>query len=182
MKPVPGNILISQPFLNDGYFKRTVILLAEHNDNGSLGFVMNHSANLRVKDVVPGLEACLFPLHYGGPVAQNQMFYVHCASDRIHDSLPIIGSYYWGGDFMDVTEGLKNFKLKREEIKFFIGYSGWSAGQLEEEIQNNSWLISKPDFKNIMSDNLDDIWGNELKKMGSNYAVLANFKEDPSLN
>jgi putative transcriptional regulator len=177
-----GKILIAQPFLNDGHFKRSVILLAEHNENGSMGFIVNRPMNLKLKDVLPNLPDLMQPLFYGGPVAENQLFFVHRAADRIKDSLPVSGGYYWSGDFEDVVRLLQNKELSPLDIKFFIGYSGWEAEQLENELTQKAWFIAEADYRNLMKENATVIWSNELKKLGTNFAVLANFPEEPSLN
>ncbi|MFL5753297.1 MAG: YqgE/AlgH family protein [Bacteroidia bacterium] len=180
--PGQGKILIAQPFLNDGYFKRTVILLAEHNEYGSMGFIVNRPMNLKIKDVLPVFPDFKQPLFYGGPVAESQLFFIHKEGERIKDALPIGNGYYWGGDFQDVVELLKENALDSNAIKFFVGYSGWEPQQMETEIQEKAWFINHADYKNIMSEETVDTWANELKKLGTNYAVLANFPEEPGLN
>jgi putative transcriptional regulator len=177
-----GKILIAQPFLNDGYFKRSVIVLAEHNEYGSMGFIVNRPMNLKMKDVLPNFPGFMQPLFYGGPVAQNQLFFIHKAGDKIKDALRINDTYFWGGDFEDVVELLKQGALTSTDIKFFVGYAGWEPQQLENEMQDKAWFVNQADFKSIMSEETADTWGNELKKLGSNYAVLANFPEEPGLN
>lgn len=177
-----GKILIAQPFLNDGYFKRSVILLAEHNEYGSLGFIVNRPMNLGLKDVLPNLPELKQPLFYGGPVAQNQLFFIHREGSRIKDALPISDNYYWGGDFEDVLTLLKEDQLSSDAIKFFVGYAGWDPQQLDNEMEEKAWFVNKADYKNVMSVSTSDTWSSELAKLGSNYAVLANFPENPGLN
>src|ERR1700741_1617772 len=157
-----GKILIAQPFLNDGHFKRSVILLAEHNEYGSMGFVMNTPMNLKIKDVLPNFPDLDQPLFYGGPVAENQLFFVHKAGSKIKDALPITSGYYWGGDFEDVVKLLKSKKLKSGDIKFFIGYSGWDPQQIESELREKAWFVNEADYKNIMTEYAGDTWANEL--------------------
>jgi len=177
-----GNILVAQPFLNDGWFKRSVILLTEHNENGTMGFVMNRFANLMLKDVIPTLSDLKYPLYYGGPVSQNQLFYIHNFGHEVANSFPISDKYSWGGDFNDIVKIINDKAPTGDQIKFFIGYSGWEAGQLDKELGENAWFVNKSDYKNMMLKNFGDIWGNELKRLGTNLSVLANFPEDPSLN
>jgi putative transcriptional regulator len=182
MEITQGKVLIAQPFLNDGYFKRAVILLAEHNHYGSMGFVMNKPMNLFIKDVLPDYPDLKQPLFYGGPVGQDQLFFVHRFGNEIHNSLPVSNGFYWGGDFTDVLNLLRSKKISNKDIKFFIGYAGWEAQQIEDEYREKAWFSADADYKNLMDQVPQNIWGNELKKMGSNYGLLADFPEDPSLN
>ncbi len=182
MEIAQGKILIAQPFLNDGNFKRTVILLSEHNDYGTMGFVVNRPMHLRLKDVLPDFPDLLNPLYYGGPVAPNQLFFIHRAADRIKNSMPITKKYCWGGDFEDVIRLVRSRELSGKEVKFFVGYAGWEPHQLDTEMEQKAWFLADTDYHNIMLDNASEIWGNELRRMGSNYAVFSNFPDDPSLN
>lgn len=183
MQVSQGKIVIAQPFLNDGNFKRSVILITEHNEHGTMGFVMNKRMNLRFKDVLPGFNDVHHPLFKGGPIADNQLFFIHRFENEIANGMPIGKSgWYWGGDFTDVAKLLKEHKAGFKDIRFFIGYSGWEAGQLENELEEKAWFVSTADYTSLLNERFEDIWGDELKRMGSNYAALANFPEDPSLN
>jgi putative transcriptional regulator len=183
MEITQGKILIAQPFLNDGFFKRSVILITEHNEHGSMGFVMNNRMNLRLKDVIPKLKNMLQPLFKGGPVGDNQLFFIHQFSEEVINGIPISTSgWYWGGDFEEILKLINEGKAKFENLHFYIGYAGWEAGQLEKEIEEKAWFVAEADYKNLFQEKYEEIWGNELKRMGSNYAVLANFPQDPSLN
>ncbi|MFN7015390.1 MAG: YqgE/AlgH family protein [Bacteroidia bacterium] len=175
--------MISQPFINDGYFKRSVVLLVEHNEHGTMGFVMNKRMNLRIKDVLPQMDDIHHPLFKGGPVADNQLFFIHRFAIEINSAMPIGNTgWYWGGDFNDVVALLKKRKAGFNDIHFFIGYSGWEAGQLENELKEKAWFVADANFKSLMHEKFEEIWGNELKRMGSNFSILANFPEDPSIN
>lgn len=178
-----GNILIAQPFLNDGYFKRTVVLLTEHNEHGTMGFVFNKPMHLKLKDVLPMFPDFSQPLYRGGPVADNQLFFIHNRGLDIDNSMPIGESgWYWGGSFEDVVVLLKEDRISNDEIRFFIGYSGWEADQLNTEIEQKSWFVAEADYSNLFNEEPHQTWPNELKRMGSNFAILGNFPEDPSLN
>lgn len=177
-----GILLIAQPFINDGTFKRSVILLAEHNDYGSLGFVLNRPLHLKLKDVLPDMKEIHFPVYYGGPVASNQLFFVHERPDLIRNGLPIYDGHFWSGDFDDLKDALNSKKIQENEVRFFIGYSGWEPMQLNTEINEKAWLLSKATLHSLFRLAPEDVWGTELKRLGSNYAILANFPDDPSLN
>jgi putative transcriptional regulator len=183
MKLEQGKLLIAQPFLNDGWFKRSVILITEHNEHGTMGFVLNRFANLTLKDVLPGQIQSKLPLFYGGPVGQNQMFYIHTLGKKIKESLPINSKYFWGGDFTELVSLLNEDEKKlSKNIRFFIGYAGWEPGQLDKELEQNAWFVNDPDSFSYLQSESADIWGRELKRLGTNWSVLANFPEDPSLN
>jgi putative transcriptional regulator len=183
MQVEQGKILIAQPFLNDGYFKRTVILLTEHNDHGTMGFVMNRPMHLRLKDVLPMFPDLMHPLYKGGPVADNQLFFVHRKGVEISHAMPVANSgWYWGGDFEDVVRLLRDNQLDTDDIRFFVGYSGWETEQLVGELEHKAWYVANADYKLLMRDDMERAWGDELKRMGSNFAVLGNFPEDPSMN
>lgn len=177
-----GQILVARPLLNDGDFKRTVVLLAEHNKHGSLGFILNKTMHLHLKDVLPGLDHLKIPVYYGGPIAQNQLFYVHTAGKEISNSVHIQQNYYWSGNFSEITDKLKSKELSPSQIRFFIGYSGWSAGQLEEELKNKVWGLLDSYTTEFLDKHPDDIWPEQVARLGINYKVFADIPQEPSLN
>ncbi len=182
MSILQGQILIAKPLLNDGGFKRTVILLAEHNENGSLGFILNKPMHLTLKDVLPGMDGLKIPVYYGGPVAQNQLFYVHTAGKEISDSLHIQQNYYWSGNFTEIIDLLKNRRLNPSQIRFFIGYSGWGEGQLGKELEEKAWASLDSYTSEILDKHPDDMWPEQLARLGANYKVFADIPQEPSLN
>lgn len=161
MEILQGQILVAKPLLNDGDFKRTVILLAEHTDQGSLGFVLNKPMHLNLKDVLPGMDSLKIPVYYGGPVAQNQLFYIH-TDKEIANSIHIQNNYYWSGSFLEITDKLKSGEMTPSQIRFFIGYSGWGAGQLGEELGENVWGLLDSYTAEFLNKHPDDIWPNKL--------------------
>jgi putative transcriptional regulator len=182
MRILQGQILVALPLLNDGDFKRTVILLAEHNKMGSLGFVMNKPMHLTLKDVVSSVHNINMPIYYGGPVAQNQLFYVHTVGKQITESVHIQQNYYWSGNFTQIITGLKNKIILPEQIRFFIGYSGWGAGQLQKEMKEKTWGLLNSTTAELINKHPDDIWPEQVSRMGANYKVFANIAQEPSLN
>jgi putative transcriptional regulator len=177
-----NKILVAQPFLPDPFFRRAVVLMAEHNDEGSVGFVMNKPLKMRVKDLLTNLKEADFPLYHGGPVSQDQLFFIHRLGTKIQESVHIGNGYYWNGNYADLISLIYKKQLRASDVKFFIGYSGWGEGQLEGELDHNSWFIADADYKNLMRDASSEIWGAELKKMGSKFATLAQFPDDPWMN
>lgn len=177
-----GVFLIAEPFLNDPNFERSVILLCEYSKTGSLGFVVNHETNLFLGDVVEETIYEDIPLFLGGPVEKNTLHFLHRRPDLIPDSLEVQKGIYWGGDFDRAKDELNAFNLKPEEIRFFIGYSGWSGGQLEEEMKQNTWIVSDSDAQFLFDTPSKNFWREVLKRMGGEYRSIAHYPIDPSLN
>jgi putative transcriptional regulator len=182
LHPIKGRLLIADPsILNDRSFNRSVILLTEHNKSGSIGFIMNKPMNYLVSDLVPEIE-CNFPVYNGGPVSQENLYFIHSIPHLIPNSIKITEGIYWGGDFDFVTELLVEKKIKSSDIRFFLGYSGWEANQLSEELSDDSsWLVVENGYSNILTTN-SSIWKNKLMEIGGEYQIWANAPKNPSLN
>ena len=178
----PGDILIAKPFFQDDYFKRSVVYISEHQKEGSLGFVLNKPHGLLLKDIFPHLKNGNFPLFEGGPVSPNQLFYTHTLGLKLTDSKEITKGVYWGGDFFELCHLIEHRKISSKQIRFYIGYSGWTEGQLDIELQNESWLSGNSDYDELVQTQPDDMWGNELSKINPGYKAFSDFSFDPSLN
>ncbi len=178
-----GVLLISEPFLPDPNFERTVVLICDHNDQGSVGFVLNRYADIKLADVVDefaGVEASLF---VGGPVEQNTMHFLHKISHELEGCLPLSEGVAWGGDFEKLKFLVNTKQVNLLEVRFFLGYSGWAPGQLEKEIEENSWIVYKPDsLMEIWDMEVNDLWRKILKKMGGKFKMMSNYPIDPRLN
>jgi len=182
IKPAKGKILISEPFLIDYYFKRSVVLLAEHNEEGSFGLILNKQVDLVLSDVLHDFPEFGAPVYLGGPVKTDSLYFIHTLGDRLENSLEITEGLYWGGDIEVVKELIILNKINSKEIKFFVGYSGWVSKQLEGELARNSWLVASIKAKQVMEANPDKLWKDSLKKLGKEYAYWANFPSDPIMN
>ncbi len=181
-KPSKGCLLLSEPFLGDMKFRRTVVLLGEHAEEGTVGFVLNRLLNITTKEVVPDLLSVDFPVYYGGPVEPNTLHFIHMAGDLIPGSQEIMPGIYWGGDIDLINLLLEKKEVYPEQFKFFIGYSGWEPGQLEEEIEQKAWWVTKGDSDMIFHDDLENMWPALVRKLGKDYAYLADSPEDPQWN
>jgi putative transcriptional regulator len=177
-----GLTLVAHPFINDGWFRRSVVLLAEHNKNGSLGFVLNKPAFVRIKDILPNYPDVIYPVLSGGPVAENQLFFLHRFPQDVEGSLSIGSGYFWGGNFHQLMELIRKRVAGFETTRFFMGYSGWESGQLEHEVNEKAWMLQKSSISELLKFQTQDCWGNMLKKMGSNFSVLADYPFEPSMN
>lgn len=182
IEPEKGRVLIAEPFLGGQYFHRSVVLLTEFSDEGAVGFVLNKPVHLNVNEVLTGLEAFKSDVFVGGPVQNNQIYYLHTVPELIPNSFQILDNLFWGGDFEILKELISSKKIEHDQIRFFAGYSGWSAGQLEDEIKENSWLVSSLDLTDLMSVDNNDIWKKALSQLGGNYKLWANFPKDQNMN
>lgn len=178
----PGKILIAEPFLADPYFKRSVVLLCEHSDEGSFGFVLNNYIEMDLDQLMDQLPNIDTRISIGGPVKNSNLFYIHSLGNKIENSVPIAEGIYMGGDFDALQHLLKLGKLDRNQIRFFVGYSGWSANQLNEELEQNSWIVGEADADLLMNTQVDDLWSTILNAMGKDYQRLTNLPSDPNLN
>jgi putative transcriptional regulator len=182
IEPAPGILLIADPFLKDPNFLRTVILLCEHKEEGSFGFVLNKQIENTLDELIPDLEGYKFPVYYGGPVQMDTLHFIHQYPDIIPGSFEISKGVYWGGDFDMVVEMIKKEEIKPTKIRFYVGYSGWSSGQLESELKEKSWLTVKAERKLIFHKKIDEIWKESLKHLGGDFEMMINFPIDPQLN
>ena len=182
IKPEKGRVLIAEPFLEGQHFNRSVVLLTEYSDKGAVGFALNKPSRLNINDVLTDLEAFKSKVFIGGPVQNNQIYYLHTVPELIPNSFQVLDNLYWGGDFEILKELIRLKKINDDQIRFFAGYSGWSAGQLEAEIKEKSWLVSSLDSTDLMSVNNADIWRKALSELGGNYKLWANFPKDQNLN
>lgn len=182
--PAQGSILISEPFLQDAYFQRSVVLLVEHNTQGSMGFVLNKKTDLIVNTFFPELEEYPeIPIYLGGPVRANRLFFIHSLGDLIvPDSVKIKDRLYFDGDFEALKRYIQNGHSIEGKVKFFLGYSGWTEGQLGNEINKNSWVVSHAAKENVLLADGESFWKNSLEQLGSNYEAWTKYPKDPYLN
>ena len=182
--PAQGSILISEPFLQDAYFQRSVVLLVEHNTQGSMGFVLNKKTDLIVNTFFPELEEYPeIPIYLGGPVSANRLFFIHSLGDLIvPDSVKIKDRLYFDGDFEALKRYIQNGHSIEGKVKFFLGYSGWTEGQLGNEINKNSWVVSHAAKENVLLADGESFWKNSLEQLGSNYEACTKYPKDPYLN
>jgi putative transcriptional regulator len=177
-----GSLLIAKPFLGDPNFERGVILMCEHNDQGSFGFVLNQTTDLFLGDVLDETIYQDITLHLGGPVEKNTLHFIHRRPDLVTGGTEIMKDVYWGGDFNNVKTLLNLNTLKQEDVMFFIGYSGWSGGQLDDEIKQDSWIISNTTSDFLFSTPSSNFWREILRNMGGEYRSIAHYPIDPRLN
>lgn len=183
----PGSLLISQPFLGDPNFERTVVLLCHHQaDEGSFGLVLNRASDLTLGDVLElplgaAAPAAPLPLHVGGPVQPNTLHYLHQRAD-LPDATGLGQDTYWGGDFEVLLGLLQAGEIGRDEVRLYAGYSGWGAGQLENEIEQKVWILHPPAAGKVFTLTTDAFWQAILREKGGRFKALSNYPIDPRLN
>lgn len=181
LPPAKGCVLLSEPFLDDDYFGRSVVLLCEHNEEGSFGFVLNNYMDISIQDFVPEFPDFKTRISIGGPVKTGNLYYIHDHCE-IAGSERILDGVYMGGDYDTLLQMLQAGHIQPNEIRFFVGYSGWETNQLQEEINRNSWLVAGISGKEVMNTAAPDLWALMMKKQGGRYKAFSNFPTDPSLN
>ncbi|MBI9054514.1 MAG: YqgE/AlgH family protein [Bacteroidales bacterium] len=179
--PSQGRILISEPLLSDSYFKRSVVLITEHSEEGAVGFVLNKSIDIPLNEILADFPSFKAKVYVGGPVAKDTVHFLHTLGELVPNSVHVTDNIYWGGDFDCLKELINEGIVKSTQVRFFLGYSGWSPQQLEEEIQNNAWLVTEVDSKKIMSAD-KNIWKKTLNELGRKYKVWSNTPENPTMN
>jgi putative transcriptional regulator len=178
-----GRLLVSEPFMLDPNFKRSVILLTEYSDAGAMGFILNHVSEFLLGDILPDVSYSEMPVFIGGPVGNNTLHFIHCCPDKIDEGIEIADGVFWGGNFETVKELISGYNLKEDEIRFFTGYSGWTPKQLDDEIKEDSWIVTDNLTPGtIFTHNEENLWREVVISLGQRYAHIANFPENPALN
>lgn len=183
LKPAKGLLLVAEPsIIGDVSFNRSVVLLAEYNESGSVGFILNKPLELKLRDYVPEVNSKL-PVYNGGPVEQDNLYFIHCIPEIIPNSIEISNGIYWGGDFSAIIDLLKEDKLKKEQIRFFLGYSGWESEQLDQELEVNSWVVAPNSYNDtIIGKSNINFWKEKMLEFGGDYVLWSNAPENPSFN
>ncbi len=176
-----GRLLISAPFLDD-IFKRSVILVTENNQEGSVGFILNKETDFKLHEIIEDFPEFNSKVFIGGPVQQDSLNFIHRAGEILNDSFEISDGIYWGGNLDHLKLLIESNALSPDDFRFYLGYSGWGSGQLENELSTKSWYLSNPHPDNIFNDESSSLWSRILRKMGNEYSVISTFPEDPSMN
>lgn len=180
--PAKGKILISEPFLPDTFFNRSIVYLTDHTPEGSVGFILNKKIDLKISSAIMGFEGWDEELNMGGPVAPDTIHYLHSLGFIIPKSIQIEEHVFWGGDIDSIRGLIKTGQVKKNQLRFFLGYSGWSAGQLERELKENSWVIAKVHSDLVMNNRGEDTWKRVLRSLKNKYRRWADFPDSPEMN
>lgn len=179
--PKQGLVLVSEPFAPDSIFSRSVILLAEHNEEGTVGFIINKPIKRTLQQITKEFGNIDMKVSVGGPVGNENVYYIHTYGKLIPGSIKIKGNLYWGGDFKVLQTLLESGTVDEKKIRFFVGYSGWQKGQLKGEIKKDFWLVSDIDIKTVMQYD-KEIWNKVVAKLDKKYSIWQHFPENPNLN
>lgn len=175
-----GQVLLAHPLLEDENFQRGVVLLADHDTHGSLGFVLNDPAVYRLGEALSGKWPD-FPLHIGGPVDQDSLFFLHCRPDLIPGAHSIDGFLHWGGEYEAMREALLAGKLGEGHIRFFAGYAGWSAQQLDGEVEEGSWAVIPGNMVNCLGSEAD-LYQSLRGHLPPDFKFWSNAPRNPASN
>lgn len=177
-----GDLLISEPLIEDSIFCRSIICLLEHNDEGTFGVITNKKMPYKFNEVISGFPAIENNLYFGGPVDTQHLFYIHQIPE-LKDCTEIVPGYFWNGDLKELGEMIELDYVKASDIRFYLGYAGWSPGQLAEEFEEGSWLSTTTHHSIIFKDKEDDLlWKIAIEKLGEEFKDLAHYPINPNLN
>lgn len=182
LKPHRGRVLIAEPLMDEFYFGRSVILLADHNEEGSFGLVMNKPTTTQLNQILedfPSFDATVF---IGGPVQTDNLYFIHTLGNEIPESSEILPGLFWGGELEVVREMMALGLINQSQIRFFLGYAGWSPLQIEEELERNAWLVSETTLHTLMKTRPEKLWSTCLQRMGPAYDLWRRFPLNPELN
>jgi putative transcriptional regulator len=182
-QPAKGALLISEPFLPDPNFERSVILICTHDDQGSFGFVINKPTEYRLSELLDEVDHFDKIVYSGGPVEANTLHFIHRRPDLISGGEELGNGICWGGDFERLMSLINTRQLAEEDVMFFLGYSGWAEGQLAGELNEKAWFVY-PDTspEQVFDQSAEQVWRNVLRHMGGKYRMYSNYPTDPRLN
>ena len=183
VKPKKGQLLIAEPALTgDVSFNRSVVLLAEHNDEGSVGFILNKPLDYNVSDLISEINVP-FQVFNGGPVEQDNLYFIHKVPHLIQNSVEISDGIYWGGDFDKTIDLINQSIITEKDIRFFLGYSGWASLQLDQELMSKSWIVVPNHYESdIIQKSTKAFWKEHMIELGGDYLLWSNAPENPNLN
>ena len=174
-----GTVLISKPFMEDKRFEKTIILIVESNNEGTIGFIINKDNMKPVDLMIDNYPKLSINVKNGGPVSKDNLFFIHRHPELIINSQQIKPGIFWGGKLEDVVEKCQSGEILIDDIAFFLGYTGWKKNQLEEEIQEGSWIIHDIELQKIPTQ-LE--WSDLLIDVNKEYEVWAKAPSNFHLN
>jgi len=185
-EPERGSLLVAKPTVEDFCFKRSVTILVEHdNEEGTMGLIVNKPTRFTLGEVIPEIEgADDVPLYLGGPVGTNQLFFLHSlGADIIPGSIPVTPELFFGGDFDVIKMYLAAGEPVEGKMKFMVGYSGWTVGQLSNEVKRHDWAVLKgAEAGLMMNPNGEVIWNKAVAHFGKQYQLWDSWPDDVSMN
>lgn len=177
-----GKVLLAEPFMFDSNFKRSAILLCEHNEEGSVGFIMNKELDMRVDELIGDFPEFDANVSFGGPVQTDTIHYVHNVGELLEDSVKILNGVFWGGNFEKLKFLIDSQLVLPENIRFFVGYSGWSEGQLLDEMDFGSWVLANMHSNYMFKSKPQLLWEQIMSNKGDRYSVISQLPEGATWN
>ncbi len=181
-----GRLLLSVPQMLDPNFMHTVVFMCDHTEEGALGMVVNQAAPYSLAELVPdheNLAGIEFPVHLGGPVAQDTMQFLHRVPRAITAGREVAPGIYLGGEVPDLARHLRYGGEAQMEVRLFMGYSGWGAGQLEAELASGSWVVADVDRDVVFgSPDQEQTWRRVMRGLGEEGRRLSQLPPDTSWN
>lgn len=178
-----GSLLLSEPFMFDDNFKRTVVLICDHTkENGTVGLILNKVTDVKLEESIENFPPTDAKVYWGGPVGTDSLLMLHTRGNDIADSIHLGDGVYWGGDFEQVKHMILANQLQTNEIQFYLGYAGWGYDQLYDEMRESSWVVAKANRKLLFDAPRHNLWHHVLHQMGGVYKTMAGYPENPILN
>ena len=177
-----GKILISSPsLLTDMIFYKSIILIVDQTDEGITGFILNRPSDLFMIKEVESSEKIKIDLYYGGPVS-SEHFYLLRSKKNYTEIINIYDNLFWGNNLDFLINQVEKGIIKMDDFILFQGYSGWGLGQLDDEIANDSWIITDKKAEEIFNYRNKNSWNNLIKEFGHKYRLWSNSPDDITLN
>lgn len=179
---VAGDVLLSQPFMLDSNFKRSAVFLCELTDEGTMGFILNKRLDMQIDELIADFPTFDAPVFFGGPVQTDTIHYVHCLGELLEDSRKVCDGVWWGGDFEKLKFLIESDMVKTTDVRFFVGYSGWSEGQLGEEMELGSWVVADMHPNYLFKSKSKELWEQIMSNKGDAYSVIAQLPDTANYN
>ncbi|MEL7020892.1 MAG: YqgE/AlgH family protein [Bacteroidota bacterium] len=177
-----GQLLLAEPFMPESHFKRSAILICDHNAAGSVGFVLNKQLDVNVDDLIEDFPEFPYPIYYGGPVQQDTIHYIHRMGDLVGDCQEVVNGIYWGGDYDKIKFLISQGLITNKDIRFFVGYAGWTGGQIAKELDYGSWVVANMYANYLFKTPPNDLWQQAMENKGNIYSVIAQVPDNSVLN
>lgn len=156
-------------------FRRGVVLLCNHNEEGTLGFVLNKPIEMNITDLITTFPTFKSEVYYGGPLQTDTIHYLHDKGELLDDAIEVLPNLYWGGDFDQLKEAIEAQLILPEDIRFYVGFAGWESGQLQAEQEQASWLTVPAQVKDVLNDNWASLWKDILIEDGGTYEAIGRM-------
>ena len=177
-----GKILLSSPnLLSDMIFYKSIILIVDETEKGLTGFILNRKSDLYITKDINSTKKVKIDLFYGGPVSNNHYYLLKSENDHF-ESIKIHKNLYWGNNLEYLFNQIEDGLIDKEDVIFFQGYSGWDNEQLDDEIENNSWIVLENGIENTFEYKESKSWNKIIKSLGKKYRIWSNSPDDISLN